>query len=383
MGGKKLNVKLDKGAKRKNPREWTVLGKPIGRPDMPLMATGHFEYVHNVRLPGMLHGRVVRPPAVGATLISVDESSIKDMPGVVKVVTRKNFVGVVAEKPWQAMQAAEKLKVSWTPGTALPNQSEFYEHLRQQPSHDMKLLDSKDTAADDGDRCHHAQVHLLSPVSDARLGGQLVRGSGCAERSRHHLFAHPRRLVPEDGVGDDHRTEARERARDLPARRRLLWSERRRYRDLRRRGLSQAVGKPVRVQLSRKDEMAWENYGNAWVIEERAGLDAEGQHHRLGARIVDPGHGQPARPFHSWKRDHGVAHRLLDPRLSRRGPAEEPKRYSNNSNGIPSYMMRARRRSRQRRRSGRQRARDRPQCALALLDRPPALPRAPAEYLRA
>ena len=96
VGGKKLNVTLDKKAKRKNPREWTVLGKPIARPDMPLMATGQFEYVHNVRLPGMLHGRVVRPPTVGATLISVDESSVKDMPGVVKVVTRKNFVGVVA-----------------------------------------------------------------------------------------------------------------------------------------------------------------------------------------------------------------------------------------------------------------------------------------------
>ena len=75
------------------------------------MVTGQFEYVHNVRVPGMLHGRVVRPPAVGATLVSVDESSVSGMPGVVKVVVKKNFVGVVAEKPWQAIQAAGKLKV--------------------------------------------------------------------------------------------------------------------------------------------------------------------------------------------------------------------------------------------------------------------------------
>ncbi len=75
------------------------------------MATGQFEFVHNVRLPGMLHGRVVRPPAVGATLVGVDEGSVRAMPGVVKVVVKKNFVGVVAEKPWQAIQAAEKLKV--------------------------------------------------------------------------------------------------------------------------------------------------------------------------------------------------------------------------------------------------------------------------------
>ena len=84
-----------------------MLGKPVGRPDMAAMATGQFEYVHNVRLPGMLHGRVVRPPAVGATVMNVDENSVKDLPGLVKVVVRKNFVGVVAQKQWQAIQAAE------------------------------------------------------------------------------------------------------------------------------------------------------------------------------------------------------------------------------------------------------------------------------------
>jgi hypothetical protein len=110
------------------------------------MVTGRFEYVHNVRLPGMLHGCVVRPPAVGATVVNVDESSIKDVAGVVKVVVRKNFVGVVAQKPWQAMQAATKLKVNWTPGTGLTNQSEFYDHLRTLPSRDALLVDSKDTA---------------------------------------------------------------------------------------------------------------------------------------------------------------------------------------------------------------------------------------------
>ena len=87
------------------------------RVDIPAMVTGQFEYVHNVRVPGMLHGRVVRPPAVGATLVSVDESSVSGMPGVVKVVVKKNFVGVVAEKPWQAIQAAGKLKATWTPGS--------------------------------------------------------------------------------------------------------------------------------------------------------------------------------------------------------------------------------------------------------------------------
>src|SRR6185369_1325065 len=114
VGGKKFNLTLSATAKRKAASQWTVLGKPAGRIDLPAMATGRFEFVHNVRLPGMLHGRVVRPPAVGATLVSVDEGSIRQLPGVVKVVVKKNFVGVVADTPWHALQAASRLKVDWT-----------------------------------------------------------------------------------------------------------------------------------------------------------------------------------------------------------------------------------------------------------------------------
>ena len=69
----------------------------------------------------MLHGAVVRPPAVGATVAHVDESSVRNLPGLVKVVVRNNFVGIVADKPWHALQAASTLKVSWTEGTGLPN----------------------------------------------------------------------------------------------------------------------------------------------------------------------------------------------------------------------------------------------------------------------
>ena len=121
VGGKKFNLTLSGTAKRKPASQWTVLGKPAGRLDLPAMAAGVFEFVHNVRVPGMLHGRVVRPPAVGAALVSVDESSIRDLPGVVKVVVKKNFVGVVCAKPWQAIQAAEKLKATRRQAPGLPS----------------------------------------------------------------------------------------------------------------------------------------------------------------------------------------------------------------------------------------------------------------------
>src|SRR5262249_39033885 len=86
VGGEKFNLTLSPTAKRRTPDSWAVLGKSVRRLDMAAMATGAFEFVHNVRVPGMLHGRVVRPPSVGATLTGVDESSIRDLPGIVKVV---------------------------------------------------------------------------------------------------------------------------------------------------------------------------------------------------------------------------------------------------------------------------------------------------------
>ena len=338
VGGKKLSVKLDKAAKRKNPREWTVLGRPIGRPDMPLMATGRFEYVHNVRLPGMLHGRVVRPPAVGATLLSVDESSVKDMPGVVKVVTRKNFVGVVAEKPWQAIQAAEKLKVSWTPGAGLPKQSEFYERLRQQPSRDIKLLDSKDTRQTMATAATTLKSTFYHPY---QMHGSV--GSSCAvadvQSDRATIYS------PTQGVWYQKTASAM-----------ITGLKPENVHVIFRRGsgcyglngadtvtydavvLSKAVGKPVRVQLSRKDEMAWENYGNAWVIEERAGLDAKGNIIVWEHESWTPGMGNRPGPSTPGNVITGM---LIgyQPAPFTPGAAEEPKRYSNNSNGIPSYMM--------------------------------------------
>src|SRR4029077_1627997 len=92
----------------------------------------------------MLHGRVVRPTAVGATLVSVDENSVRGIPGLVKVVVRKNFVGVVAEKQMQAAEAAGQLKVVWTSGVGLPAQQDFYDYIRQQPSRDVLMVDSQD-----------------------------------------------------------------------------------------------------------------------------------------------------------------------------------------------------------------------------------------------
>lgn len=233
VGGKQFSLTVDPRAKRKPPNEWTVLGKPVPRPDLPALVSGEFEFVHNVRLPGMLHGRVVRPPAIGATVISVDEASVQGMPGVVKVVVKKNFVGVVAQKPWQALQAAGKLKVNWTPGTGLPSHADFYQDLRnQKQTRDTLMVDSKDVDQKLASAATATEGDVSSPVSDAWIDGQLLRGGRRSGREGDHLFAHAGGLVSAQHLRHDSRIEAGERPRDFPPGLRLLRLERRGHRDL-------------------------------------------------------------------------------------------------------------------------------------------------------
>src|SRR6516225_10032997 len=132
VAGKSFALKLDhtKPAARKNPKDYKLVGKPVPRVDIPDKVTGRFTYMQDFRVPGMLHGRVVRPPAIGATLESVDEGSIKDVVGVVKVVREGNFLGVVAESEWGAIKAAEKLKASWSKSQTLPDAAKLWDEVR-------------------------------------------------------------------------------------------------------------------------------------------------------------------------------------------------------------------------------------------------------------
>jgi len=132
VGGRMFSLKLDpaKPAKFKSPKDYTLVGKPIPRVDIPAKVSGRFPYIHNLRVRGMLHGRVIRPPSVGAKLESVDESSIKNIAGIERVVREGNFLGVVAQTEWAAIKAARDLKASWSKWEGLPEQAKLFEHVR-------------------------------------------------------------------------------------------------------------------------------------------------------------------------------------------------------------------------------------------------------------
>lgn len=303
IGGRTFNLALSPTARRKPAREWTVLGTPVPRIELPSLVAGEFEYVHNVRLPGMLHGRVVRPPAVGATLVGVDEASVRDMPGLVKVVVRKNFVGVVAEKPWQAIRAARQLEASWSMGTTLPSHRDFYDHLRRQtPTRDTLSIDSTDVDAQLGKAVSVVKATYYHPY---QMHGSI--GTSCAvadvQGDRATIWSPTQSLYAQRATAAT-----------------LLGLPPENVRVVYRMGsgcyglngadtvsydaalLSQGVGKPVRVQLMRADEMGWENYGVPYVIDQRIGVDADGNiiawdyeswSAQLGGR---PGNGPSATP---------------------------------------------------------------------------------------
>jgi len=339
IAGKKLNLTVDPAAQRRAPADWTVLGKPIPRIDIPALAFGQFEFVHNVKVPGMLHGKVVRPPCVGATVMSVDESSVAGMPGVARVVVRKNFVGVVAEKPWQAIQAAQKLKVAWTGGSGLPKQADYYDYLRKQtPVRDALAVDSGDvdqtmrSAATVVKATYHHpfQMHgsmgsscAVADVSNGKAtlwsatqGVWMLRSSaakllGMAPDDVHVIFTR--------GAGCYGHNGAETVSYDAAL-------------------MSQAVGKPVRVQLSRKDEMAWENYGYAYVLDDRAALDANGNivawEHETWSPVLGnrPGLNTPGNVISGMLAG-------FDPDPFRpQSPAPPPTSYNNNANSVPSYV---------------------------------------------
>jgi CO/xanthine dehydrogenase Mo-binding subunit len=338
VAGRRFNLQVDPNAKRKPTSEWTVLGKPVPRPDIPALVTGEFEFVHNVRVPGMLHGRVVRPPAVGATVMSVDEGSVKNLAGVVKVVVKKNFVGVVAEKPWQAIQAASQLKVTWSAGAGLPSHATFYAHMRTQPARDALAVDSKDVEQRLAAAATVLKATYLHPY---QMHGSM--GSSCAvanvEGEKATVWS------PTQGVWYQKSTVAM-----------LLGLKPENVHVIFRRGsgcyglngadtvtydaaiLSQAVGRPVRVQLSRKDEMAWENYGNAYVIDERAGLDAQGNIIAWDHESWSPTRGNRPGPGTPGNVVTGFLAGFSPQPFTPRSPASSPTAYNNNANAVPSYV---------------------------------------------
>ncbi|MCR0982565.1 xanthine dehydrogenase family protein molybdopterin-binding subunit [Roseomonas populi] len=131
IGGRRFDLQPDPNARVKPRAEWKVAGRPQPRPELLAKLTGGGDYIHNLRLPGMLHARVIHAPGLGAEPASVDASSIAEIPA--RIVRRNGLLAVVAEREWDAVRAARDLKVEWTAGKAIPSMEEVYDAARRTP----------------------------------------------------------------------------------------------------------------------------------------------------------------------------------------------------------------------------------------------------------
>ena len=274
LGGKRFDRKLSSQTKLKPIADYTVVGQPVPRVDLPAKIAGSFEYVQNVRLPGMLHGRVVRPPAIGAKLVRVDPASIKKLGA--KVVTRGDFVGVVAKREETAIAAARQLKVEWQVPSNASESVDIHRELRTYPSETQKVAANGDMEKSFSQSAKVIKATYVSPfqmhgsigpscgVADVRADGATV---WCGTQHSFGLIAAVAGVlnIPADKVrvawteasGCYGHNGADDSAVDAAL-------------------LSQAVGKPVRVQWMRQDEHGWEPKGPAMVMDLSAGLDQSG-----------------------------------------------------------------------------------------------------------
>ena len=196
IGGKRLDLKIDAKAPVQDPSHYTVVGKPILRPDVPGKATGRNVFMQDLVVPGMLHGRVIRPPAIGAKLLSVDESSIRNIPGV-SVVRIESFLGVVSADEWAAVRAARELKAKWSEWQGLPGSDEIERHVRESAvDHDETLVNTGDAAAALPSGGEAIFRHVFLALSESRFPRPVVCRGRCAGRRRDGLDIHARNLRP-------------------------------------------------------------------------------------------------------------------------------------------------------------------------------------------
>ena len=272
-----LHVQAQPKSRLKDPATYRVMAQPIPRVDIPAKVTGGAAYVQDMRLPGMVHARIVRPPSYGAQLTDCDPSAVEKLPGVVKVVRDGNFLAVAAKKEFQAIKAMNALSAAakWKETPSLPKQDDLLSVLTNLPSQDSTIFQHSNPSAvgqktieatytrpyqshgSIGPSCAVAQLVDGAMTVWTHTQGVYPDRQGIAEMLR--VPPASVRLIHVEGSGcyghngaDDAAADAALLARALP-------------------------GTPVRVQWMREQEHAWEPFGPAMVTKLKASLDGNGK----------------------------------------------------------------------------------------------------------
>jgi nicotinate dehydrogenase subunit B len=290
LAGKLFNVTmpvttLNQGVAPAKPASaYTIVGTRVPRVDIPAKVTGTFTYMQNVRVPGMLHGRIVRPRGqaaygTGAPIISVDSSSIKNIPNV-QIVRKGDFLAVVAPHEYDAIQAAAQLKVTWQETQTLPGSGSIWSQMRAQ---DAAGLTTNAIKADVGNiatafasaakvvsASFRISYQTHGPIGPNCAIADVQPNSATVLCSTQDIYVSQTRLAAVLGMQpnqvtvqywDGGGTFGASCYQDVADSAALM---------------SQSVGEPVRVQYMRWDEHGWDTYGPAVLADVRAGIDSAG-----------------------------------------------------------------------------------------------------------
>ena len=311
VGDRRLAVAVDPKAPLVAPSRYVRVRQSPLRPDVPAKCTGGYVYIQDFAVPGMLHARVIRQPAIEASLVSVDEASIAHLSGV-RVVRVKDFLAVVAADEWTAVRAARELRAQWTEWKGLPRHDDLERYLRggvidrdqafvnRSPAGaaaapipvEAPALEAAMTGATTRFSAtyfwpcqSHASLGPSCAVADISDGGGTVWTSSQVTYGLRNTLARLLELTPEklrvvfvEGSGSYGTNGADHAAADAVL-------------------VSKTVGKPVRVQWSRQDEHGWDPKGPQQLLDMRAGVDGSGRiaawdtqmwipTNRRGARIL-------------------------------------------------------------------------------------------------
>jgi len=287
IGGQKFNVTLSGNtpnsvsgkAKIKTIPEFKYAGKPTHRDDIPGKVNATTKWAVDVKLPGMVHARNVKPPYACAKLTGIDESSVRDLPGFIKVMNKGNYVAVVCEREEQAVKAARQLKTTWEkPATApFPASEDLFNYLRSAkpaaPSTPM-VVGSPDTAFANAVKTIEAEYEIpfqghtafgpAHATADPSNGQMTIYSNDMKtygmRRGVATFLGMPQekvRVVYMQGSQGFGRTAAEDAASEA------AW-------------IARELGRPVRMQWMREEETAWDSKSPAFLVKMRVALDAQG-----------------------------------------------------------------------------------------------------------
>jgi nicotinate dehydrogenase subunit B len=287
IGGRRFNVALTGEninattgtAKIKAVQDLKIVGQPLRRYDIPPKVDGSMKWAVGAKVPGMVHARNVKPPVAGAKLMSIEESSVRNVPGFIRVVSKGNYVAVVCEREEQAVRAARQLKVNWQkPSTApFPSSEDIYKYIRSA----TPTSSAAPNVVGDPDAAFARAATVLEAEYEFPFQGHTSIGPA-------HAMADPSNgqmtIYSNDMKAYGLRISVAEFLGMPLDRVRVIWMEgpqlygRTAADDagFEAAFLAKEIGRPVRVQWMRHEETAWDTKGPAYTFKIRGGLDAQG-----------------------------------------------------------------------------------------------------------